>query len=122
MSLDADLAVSVADDAVVFALTVENVGEESVELTFRDGMAADVVVFADTAGDEPDDTDGDDAAVWRWSDDRMFTQALRTETLAPGESLTEELTWPDPPAGTYTAEATLGASESGIVERTAFDV
>jgi hypothetical protein len=122
VSLDAHLAVAVGADAVEFALTVENAGDDPVELTFRNGMTADVAVFADTAGGDPDATLGDDAPVWRWSDGRMFTQAIRTETLTPGESLTEELAWSDPPAGTYTAEATLEASEAEIGERAAFDV
>jgi len=121
MPLVPSLAVTV-DDGVTFVFTVENTGQESVELTFRNGMTADVAVFADTAGDDPDALPGDDAPVWRWSDGRMFTQALRTETLAPGESLTEELVWPDPSAGTYTAEATLEASEAEIGERATFDV
>jgi len=31
----------------------------------------------------------------------MFTQALGSETVAPGESVAYEVTWRDPPAGTY---------------------
>lgn len=115
MSLDAHLAVAVGARAVEFALTVENAGEDAVELTFRNGMTADVAVFpeASTAGDAP---------VWRWSDGRMFTQAFRTETLAPGESLTEELVWSDPSPGSYTAEATLAAADRETAAQTTFEV
>jgi len=37
------------------------------------------------------DADGDDTEVWRWSDGQMFAQAVRTETLAPGDSVTPSL-------------------------------
>ncbi|MEF8853513.1 MAG: BsuPI-related putative proteinase inhibitor [Haloarculaceae archaeon] len=110
MSLDTRLAVTVGDDAVDFAFAAENAGDEPVDLTFRNGMTADVVVY-----------DGD-TEVWRWSDGRMFTQAVRTETLAPGGSTTANLTWGEPSPGTYTAEASLAATEVDAVARTGFDV
>jgi hypothetical protein len=119
MTLESSLAVAVAADAVEFAFTVENAGDDPVELTFPNGMTADVAVFEAAGGDAEDPADD---AVWRWSDGRMFTQALRTETLGPGESLAEELAWSDPSPGTYTAEATLAAADVDADERTAFEV
>jgi hypothetical protein len=113
VSLDAHLDVAPTPDAVEFTCTVENAGVESVDLEFRNGMTADVAVFPESETDE---------AVWRWSDGRMFTQALRTVTLAPGESLTEALTWPDPSPGSYTAEASLAAADVEAVARATFDV
>jgi len=117
MTLESSLVVTV-DDGVTFAFTVDNAGDEPRDLTFRDGTTADVVVSEPGDGNGP----GAGAEVWRWSDGRMFTQAVRTVTLAPGESLTEELTWSDPPTGTYTAEASLAAADVDAVAGATFDV
>lgn len=107
--LDSRLAVTVGE-TVDFAFVAENAGDEPVDLTFRNGMTADVVVCEDGA------------EVWRWSDGRLFAQAIRTETLAPGESTTAALTWEDPLPGTYTAEASLAVTGVGAVARATFDV
>lgn len=110
MDLDSHLDVSVADGVVAFAFSVENTGTKPVELTFRSGKRADVVVSEDGV------------EVWRWSRGRLFTQALRTEALAPGESVTQEMTWDDPRTGEYTAEGSLAATETTLVDRTTFAV
>jgi hypothetical protein len=124
MTLDARLDVSVDDD-VSFTLTVTNPTTEHVELTFRNGQTADVVVRADGVGDEAGVGAGDGElhdVVWRWSDGRMFTQAIRTETLAPGEQAREEMTWEDPAPGSYTAVATLEANDASAHAENEFEV
>ena len=68
------LQVEPAGDSVRFTLQVTNPGPAPLALHFRSGQSYDFVV-----------TDGA-ATVWRWSEDMMFTQALRSETLAPGET------------------------------------
>ena len=98
MSLEATLDASV-DGAVEFEFTVNNTGDGPVELQFRSGKVADVAVLDD--GEE----------VWRWSAGRMFTQALQSRTLAPGESVSHQFTWDDPQSGTYTARGTLEADK-----------
>ncbi|MFB6302999.1 MAG: BsuPI-related putative proteinase inhibitor [Haloferacaceae archaeon] len=110
MSLDGRLDVTVTETAVEFAFSVTNAGTEPVDIEFRSGQVADVVVGGD--GDE----------VWRWSDDEMFTQAIRTETLAPGESLRHEARWEGPPAGEYVAEASLEAVNASLTKRERFEV
>lgn len=85
--LVASLQVATFADSVRFALQVTNAGSAPVELEFPSGQTHDFVV---TRGG---------AEVWRWSADRMFTQALRGETLAPGETRAFEGTW-RAPAGT----------------------
>ena len=110
MTLDPHIDVHLTDDTVEFAFTVENTGSEYVELEFRSGQTADIVVYAD--GEE----------VWRWSDDRMFTQAIQTETIEPGESCAREMVWDDPEPGEYTAEASLEATNESIEEETTFEV
>lgn len=100
MSLTADLTVATRPNAVAFTFTVHNEGDERVELTFPSGKVADVVVREDGE------------AVWRWSEGRMFTQALETRTIAPGDDLSREFTWEDPRPGEFTAEATLEAADA----------
>ena len=110
MALDATLDVSMGRRGVEFALTVSNASTEPVELAFRSGFVADFAVFED------------DEEVWRWSDDRVFTQAIATETLTPGESFTQTGTWEDHEPGRYEVEATLATTGERVVARTPFDV
>ena len=108
MALEAHLEVSVNSTAT-FTFSVTNGEDSPVELTFRSGKVADVAVTE--SGEE----------VWRWSDGRMFTQALQTRTLDSGETVEQEFVWEDPPAGEYEAVATL-ASEPGAEADATFTV
>ena len=110
MSLEGRLDVTVRDRAVEFSFVVTNASTEPVELSFRSGFVADIAAFAD--GSE----------VWRWSDGRMFTQALGTETLEPGESFVHAATWDDPRPGEYTAVATLQATNHDVEAAVEFSV
>jgi hypothetical protein len=100
MSLDGQLDVGVTPEAVEFVFSVTNAGDEPVTIRFRSGLAADIAVH------------GADAAVWQWSDSRLFTQARWSETLAPGESVTHEATWPDPEPGTYEVRYTTDQGDN----------
>lgn len=108
MALDATLATTVDDD-VTFQFRVRNAGDTPAELTFRSGQVADVAVFED------------DQEVWRWSDGRLFTQALTSRTLPPGETMAEQFTWEEPQPGAYTARAAL-ASDRDVTATTEFTV
>jgi len=108
MTLDARLDVRI-EDAVTFAFTVTNPTTERVELTFRGGRTADVVVRAADSG-----SGSVGGPVWRWSDGRAFTQTLRTEILAPGEEARETMVWEDPEPGSYVAVATLEADGASV--------
>lgn len=110
MTLIGRLEVDASIDAVAFVFEVENAGAAAVDLEFRSGKTADVVVYEV------------ENEVWRWSDGRMFTQALRSETVEPGETLTHRMVWEQPPTGTYTAEASLAASNAELIERATFTV
>lgn len=116
MTLDSTLDAVVADDAVEFTLTVTNAGTERIDFEFTSGLGADFAVYADDVANH------DDAAVWRWSDGRLFTQVLRSEVLAPGESIVHTGTWEDPPPGEYTAIGRLETTTPTVEERTAFEV
>ncbi|MCH7659256.1 MAG: hypothetical protein IH933_01280 [Euryarchaeota archaeon] len=97
----------VYDDTLRFRFTVTNTGDDPIELRFRDGQSVDFVVLEN--GRER----------WRWSDGRLFTQAIRSERLGPNESSTHEGMWSGPESGRYTVCATLCAKNHDCsVERT----
>ncbi len=110
MPLDGHLDVTASDDSVQFTFTVTNAETEQVEMAFPSGKIADIAVSK--SGEE----------VWRWSAGRMFTQAIETVLLAPGESFTREMAWESPQPGDYTAAASLEASNHSLVERASFNV
>lgn len=99
-----------AGDDLELTLTVQNAGADPVELSFSDGQRVDFAAF-----------DGAEE-VWRWSADRMFTQALGTEELAPGESRTFAGTWADPPAGEYRVVGELVAKNADASAETTVTV
>ncbi|WP_255150525.1 BsuPI-related putative proteinase inhibitor [Halorarius halobius] len=107
--LDASLRVTVGD-GVSFALTVENAGNEPVEVTFRDAAKVDFVVYED------------DREVWRWSEGKAFAQVLQPARFEPGEEAVFEESWPTPQPGDYTAEATMRVMEADVSARTPFSV
>ena len=93
--LEARLHTEGSNGEVAFELTVSNADDQPVDLRFRDACRADVAVVAD--GEE----------VWRWSDGRMFAQAVETAQLNPGESAAFEFDWDDPEPGSYRAVGEL---------------
>ena len=102
------LSVEPAADSVRFLLQVTNATQGPLTLQFRSGQSFDFSV-----------SDGG-RTLWTWSADMMFTQALRSETLAPGETRSFDASW-RPPAElrgrTLTATGRL-TSSSHPVERT----
>jgi len=110
MGLQATLTVEADDDAVGFVLRVANDGEAPVDLTFSDGQRIDVEV-----------RDGD-RTVWRFGEGRMFTQALGSDAVPPGDAVTYPATWPDPTPGEYEAEATLSANDADVAATATFSV
>jgi hypothetical protein len=111
--LDTSLEVTVDGngDRVRFTLVVENGSHEAVSVTFRDSGEADFAVVTD---------DGEE--VWRWSEGRMFAQALQPAEFAPGESAVFEAEWPSPEPGDYTAVGELRIRKGGIRAETPFSV
>lgn len=97
--------------AVRFVLQVTNTTSAPIALEFPSGQSFDFVVLQ--GGRE----------VWRWSADRMFTQALRSETLAPGATLTYEERWePGAVTGELTAVGRLTSTSHPLEQRTTFRV
>lgn len=110
---DRPLATSVnvtVDEQVALALHVTNHSERRLELTFPSGQTHDFVVL-DSVGRE----------VWRWSQGRMFTQAMQNRLLGSRETLSYEERWdPRGRTGTFTAVAVLASSTHPIEDRVAF--
>ena len=102
------LSVEATADSVRFLLQVTNATQAPVVLEFRSGQSYDFTV-----------RDGA-TTVWSWGADMMFTQALRSMSLAPGETRSFTESW-RPPASlrgrALTATAQL-TSMSHPVERT----
>lgn len=85
--LVSSLSVVPTADSVVLTLRVTNGAAQPVRMEFRDAQVFDFAVS------------GGGREVWRWSADRGFAQALRSETLAAGETRSWSASW-RPAAGT----------------------
>jgi len=84
-------------DKLRFTLNVKNNTTKMLELRFPDGQTHDFVV-KDFAGKE----------IWRWSKGRMFTSAMRSETLKGKEDTIYEESWSTTGEhGSFTAVAIL---------------
>jgi hypothetical protein len=110
MTLESSVTASVESDRVEFEYTVENAGDDPVEVTFRTALKADFAVL-----------EGDDE-VWRASDGRMFAQMLSTETIDAGDDETFTGEWDDPSTGDYAVVATLNTTGNDAEARTDFSV
>jgi hypothetical protein len=89
-------------EGVPFQMTLRNLTNQQLSLTFLGGQDFDIVVQNEA-----------DANVWRWSTGRAFTLQLRDVTFAPGETRQFNATWDQQsdggqqvPAGAYRATAT----------------
>ncbi|HEY8832679.1 MAG TPA: BsuPI-related putative proteinase inhibitor [Gemmatimonadaceae bacterium] len=94
------------DDAekLRFSLRVTNNTSKMLELRYPDGQTHDFVV-KDFAGKE----------VWKWSQGRMFTSAMRSETLKGKGATTFEESWnPKGMHGSFTAVAILRSNNFPI--------
>lgn len=109
-SIESRLLVLRTDDALRFALQVANAGTKRIELTFPDGQTHEIVV-----------TDSIGRRVWQWSEGRLFTQGMRTTTIAGGDTLDVSGRWEQPAAtGTLTATATLRSENYPVEQRVTF--
>jgi hypothetical protein len=87
-----------------FSLNVKNNTPKMLELRFPDGQTHDFVV-KDFAG----------KVIWRWSEGRMFTSAMRSETLkGKGETVFEESWNTEGQHGSFTAVAILKSNNFPI--------
>lgn len=99
-----------AGDTVRLTLQVTNATAGPLTLAFTSGQTYD---FAVLRGAE---------TLWTWAADQSFMQALRDETLAPGETRTYTESWApaQPPRGELTARAWLTSSSHPLERTTTF--
>ena len=109
VSLASSLEISVKD-GVTLAFHATNRDARRVEVVFPSGQTHDFTIL-DSAGRE----------VWRWSEGRLFTQALQNRVLAPAETMTWRERWsPGTRSGTFVAVATLRSSSHPVESRVEF--
>jgi hypothetical protein len=109
LATSANVSVS---ESVALSLHVTNLADHSVELDFPNGQTHDFVVL-DSSGHE----------LWRWSNGRMFTQALQNKLLGSTETVTYEESWnPHGLHGEFTLLAILRSSNFPKEERVGFTV
>lgn len=97
---------------VQLTLQVSNPTPRSVELNFPSGHTHDFVVL-DSAGRQ----------VWKWSEGRLFTQAMQNRVLEHRESLSYEAGWqPGARRGTFVAVVSLISDDHPLEQRVQFTV
>jgi len=106
----ASLTPTETDNGFTFALTVRNDGDDPVSMQFSDAQRVEFTA----------ERDGE--VVWRWSDGRMFGQALGTVELAPGEETAFEGGWDDPPTGEFLVRGSVTATGTDATDETTLTV
>lgn len=110
--LASSVEIEVRPDTVRLVLHVTNPSNQPVRLEFNSGQRYDFAIR--TAGG---------ADVWTWSADKLFAQAVGTETIAPGATLDYAETWaPGNRKGSFVAIARLASTSHPISEQAAFQV
>jgi hypothetical protein len=99
------------DHEVRFEFRVTNASSAKLEVQFPDGRTHELVVL-DSIGRE----------VWRWSEGRLFTQAMQNRVLRASDAIAFDGSWDDATPGRYTAVATLASANFPVEERTEFVV
>jgi hypothetical protein len=105
------LSVEPTPDSVRLMLQVTNATGGPLTLEFRSGQSFDFSVSEDGR------------MLWRWSQEMMFTQALRSETLAAGETRAYDAVWhpsPELRGRLLSASAHLAASNHPVERTQAF--
>jgi hypothetical protein len=103
------VSVDTAGGAVRFAIAVTNDTPKRVELNFPDGRTHEFVVL-DATGRE----------VWRWSEGRLFTQAVRNRLLDVHDAVVYHDAWPGAAPGDYTLVAELRSVNYPLQQRLSF--
>jgi hypothetical protein len=99
-------------DGIAFTFQVTNYTTKRVELLFPSGQTMEYVV-TDTLG----------RPVWRWSEGRVFTQALRSRVLESEEGFSHEAKWnPEGLHGTFLAVASLRSDNHPLEQRVRFEL
>lgn len=111
LGVDAGLDVVAGEKGVQLALRVVNLSKRGLEIDFPNGQTRDFMVI-DAHGRE----------VWRWSEGRLFTQAVQNKFLAGHDTAVYQERWSKPAPGAYTAVAVLRSRNFPVERRVAFTV
>ena len=101
--------VDTAQGTVRFAIEVTNDSRRRVELAFPDGRTHDFTVLDDQGRE-----------VWRWSKDRLFTQAMQNRLLDAHDSAIYAERWTPGAKGHYTLVAQLHSENFPVQQRVGF--
>jgi hypothetical protein len=96
---------------VTFTLRVTNTSNKKLELQFPSGQTHDIVV-ADASGKE----------VWRWSEGRMFTQALQNRVIDADETVAYTEHWTPSTRGKFSATVVLESANYPVEQKAEFTV
>lgn len=109
--MEARLSVTVREQ-IRLALTVTNGEPRRVELRFPNGQTHDFTVLDSTG-----------RTVWKWSEGRLFTQAMQSRVLEHEEIATYAATWdPGDLRGSFVAVVRLRSENHPVEQRASFDV
>ncbi|RYG66401.1 hypothetical protein EON80_15500 [bacterium] len=81
-------------------VSVRNTTKETAKLQFNSGQKYD---FSARKA-------GENELSWLWSMDKIFTQALSSQEVKPGEVISFKGSWPSPAAGEYTVVGIITAN------------
>jgi hypothetical protein len=111
-TLASSVEVEVGAKTVRLVFHVTNPTNRPVPLEFTSGQRYDFAIRTSAGTD-----------VWTWSADKMFAQALGTDTLAAGATVDYTTTWaPGANKGSFVAIATLTSTNHPIREQAAFSL
>jgi hypothetical protein len=110
-ALRAAINVFVSGALVTFELRITNPRTEPVTLQFSSGQQYDFRVGRP-----------DGSVVWVWSADKLFTGALGSRTLGPGETVRFTATWLPTEGGSLVAEGRLTSTSHRAAAATTFVV
>jgi hypothetical protein len=105
----AHVSIDTTNGEVRFAIAVRNGTRKSVEINFPDGRTHDFVVI-DSAGRE----------IWRWSQGRLFTQAMQNRFVSSHDSVVYDEAWQAATPGKYTLVATLNSENHPVRQQVPF--
>lgn len=112
--LRSSLEVTRRDGVARFALTLVNKGKKALEIAHPSGQTHDFAVM-----------DANGRELWRWSEERMFTQAMQTKVLQKGDTNVYAESWTPTAAQrgtTLTVVATLNSTSHTVEQRAEFVV
>lgn len=102
-AMETSVEINQQDQTVLFDIKIKNIGEKDYTVTFPSGQYFEIIV-----------KDEDNEEVYKYSEGKMFTQAVETKEIKAGEQLSLHDEWAvneGIKSGTYTAIVNVRASK-----------